>query len=90
MLNSLPPGSQLAFSLIPKIRDLPPAVALQVKEIFTSSLRDVWISATAFVGAGLILILGLKNVPLRKTVDSKWGIDRAKTEKTEKAETTHP
>ncbi|GJJ16000.1 hypothetical protein Clacol_010279 [Clathrus columnatus] len=76
VLKSLPKGTQVAFSLILKIKDLPPEGATQVKEVFTQSLRGVWISATAFVGAGLLVVLGLKNVPLRKTVDAKWGIDR--------------
>lgn len=50
----------------------------QVQDAFFQSLRFVWIEITALCGVGLLSFFAMKDVPLRKSVDKKWGISKVK------------
>ncbi|KAJ7573867.1 MFS general substrate transporter [Mycena floridula] len=77
VLPDIPNGS-LAYSLIPLIAQFPEPLKSEVKHAFFQSMRLIWIVLEAFCAAGLISFFFMKDVPLRTTVDKKWGIKEAK------------
>ncbi|KAJ7580939.1 MFS general substrate transporter [Mycena floridula] len=76
------PNGSLAYTIIPLIADLPDPVRTQVKIAFFESLRLVWIALGTLCGAALLSVLFMKDVPLRRTVDKKWGTQPSKGAKT--------
>ncbi|KDR66677.1 hypothetical protein GALMADRAFT_232386 [Galerina marginata CBS 339.88] len=67
---------QLAYSIVPLVRTLPPNLKFVAENAFLDSLRILWITLTACCAVGLLCFVWTKNYPLRQTVDGKWAIDR--------------
>jgi hypothetical protein len=81
-LAGIPDGRELSYIIIPTIPDMPQPLTLQVQIAFASSLRALWISMTVICGAGFISSMVIRNVPLRRAVDNKWGMaERPKSDK---------
>lgn len=70
-------GGQISYTLIPLIPTMPEPLRAQVKHAFYESLRPVWIAMEALCGLGFLSFIAMKDIPLRKTVDKKWGVQGA-------------
>jgi hypothetical protein len=82
VLAGIPDGRELSYAIIPKIQDMPQPLKLQVQIAFASSLRAFWIAMTVICGVGFISSMAIRNVPLRRAVDKKWGMaERPKSDK---------
>ncbi|KAK5652234.1 hypothetical protein OQA88_10731 [Cercophora sp. LCS_1] len=67
------------------VEQFPPEVQAEIRALYVSALRRVfWISAI-FSGLGVLLVLIEKEVPLRKQLETEYGIQKKKEEDTEKA-----
>ncbi|KAF9531390.1 MFS multidrug transporter [Crepidotus variabilis] len=69
-------AGELAYAIIPAIPDLPEPLRTSVRAAFNDSFRNIWIAFTICNAVGLLTFFGMKNFPLAKTTDGKWGIDR--------------
>ncbi|KAF7356272.1 Efflux pump FUS6 [Mycena venus] len=72
-----PQGTSIAYSIIPLIRTLPEPLKSQIQVAFADSLRVVWQVLIGVAGAGLLVSLAMKRLPLHTEVDRKWGIENA-------------
>ncbi|GLB11618.1 hypothetical protein AtubIFM57258_008488 [Aspergillus tubingensis] len=77
-------GSGSAYSHVSSsyIRSLPADVRDDVVSVYVDALRIVWATATAFAGLCFLLTLLEKEVPLRTSVKSDYGMRRREQEKT--------
>jgi hypothetical protein len=69
---ALPPGTEIAYTIVPLIPDMPPATKAAVQDAFFRSLQRVWIAMLALSGVGLCTMVLIKDIPLRTTTDKKW------------------
>ncbi|KAF8157257.1 major facilitator superfamily domain-containing protein [Crassisporium funariophilum] len=76
LAEHLSEDGQLAYALIPLVPGLPQPLKRQVQDAFLQSLREVWIAFEICTVVGLASFFAMRNYPLKKTVDGKWGIDR--------------
>jgi len=60
-----------ADGAVPLLRDLPPAVLAVVKQLYSDSLRGVWISFIPLAVISFILSLFARNISLDKELNSK-------------------
>ncbi|KAI0075896.1 MFS general substrate transporter [Panus rudis PR-1116 ss-1] len=74
LLAQFAENADLSYSLIPKIASLSQPMQDQVRLAFAESLRTVWIVMASLCGVGLLSSLFIRELPLRKTVDKKWGL----------------
>jgi len=73
-------AGEIAYAIIPLISTLPQPLKSQVQNIFSACLKRVWIAFTICNGIGFLSFFAMKNYPLKKTIDGKWGIDREKAQ----------
>ncbi|KAF4623793.1 hypothetical protein D9613_001285 [Agrocybe pediades] len=69
-------SGQIAYAIVPLISGLGDPLKDQVQQAFVDSFRRVWIAFTACSAVGTLSLFVMKNYPLKKTVDGKWGINR--------------
>jgi len=62
-------GAELAYNIIPTISGMKEPIQTEVRKAFADSLRKLWIAMVAFAGAGLVLSLFLKEVPMHRVTD---------------------
>ncbi|KAJ7641541.1 major facilitator superfamily domain-containing protein [Roridomyces roridus] len=74
-LTQFPGGThtQIAFEVIPSIRNLPQPLKDQVRHAFAGSLQVLWNVLAGIAGLGLVASLLMKHHPLHTSVDSNWG-----------------
>ncbi|KAJ6591050.1 major facilitator superfamily domain-containing protein [Mycena vulgaris] len=81
-LAEFPGGTQIAFEVIPSIRDLPQPLKDEVRHAFAGSLQVLWNVLAGISGFGLLSSLFMKHLPLHTSVDANWGRDDIKTNTT--------
>ncbi|KAJ7167213.1 major facilitator superfamily domain-containing protein [Mycena crocata] len=74
-LAKFPGGTQIAFAIIPSIRDLPQPLKDEVRHAFAGSLHVLWNVLAGISGIGLLFSLLMKHLPLHTSVDKDWGRD---------------
>lgn len=74
-LSSFPGGVEIAYAAIPAIGDLSEPLRSEVRAAFAESIAVIWRVLIGVSGAGMIVALGMKDVPMHKKVDTKWGMD---------------
>ena len=74
-LSEFPSGAQVAYSIIPKIRDLAQPLKSEVRAVFDQSTHLLWEVLTGVSGAGLLSVLLMKNVALRADMDEQWALE---------------
>ena len=84
-LARIPPGHDIAYSAIPLIPSLAPALRAQVRAAFADSIRLIWHVLLAFCGAGLLSVGVQRHVALHAKMDERWGLEK-KTGDAEKGE----
>jgi len=83
-IGSSAPTGQIAYAIVPLIPGLNPPIKEQVQDAFVESFKRVWIAFTVCSAVGMLSFFIMKNYPLKKTVDGKWGIDKERKEIKEK------
>ncbi|KAF7306029.1 MFS domain-containing protein [Mycena chlorophos] len=73
-LAMFPAGSDIAYSSIPTIRTLPEPLRGQVQDAFAASLAIIWRVMAGICGAGLIVSLFMKELPLATAVDESYAL----------------
>ncbi|KAJ7183444.1 MFS general substrate transporter [Mycena filopes] len=73
--------ADLVYGVIPEISRLPQPLKGQVQDAFVESMRLVWIVLAALCGAGFLSVFFIKNIPLSRQVDKKWGLVEKQAQK---------
>lgn len=71
---TLPQGVQIAYAVIPRIKNLPDSVQLQVRSAFARSTKLIWQVMIGFSGAGLFTVFLMREETLRRNLDEQWGL----------------
>ncbi|KAJ7048471.1 Mfs1.2 [Mycena amicta] len=71
-------GAEIAFEVIPRIRDLPQPLKDEVRSAFAKAFQVVWNTLAGLGGLGLLVSFGMKALPLHTAVDEEWGRADAK------------
>ncbi|KIY45664.1 MFS general substrate transporter [Fistulina hepatica ATCC 64428] len=66
-------SDDLAYTLIPLIPDMPPALHDETVHAFQESMRMIWIVLCVLSGVGALTLLGVKDVELSRGTDGRWG-----------------
>ena len=69
-----PQGVEIAYAIIPEIPRLPPALQQEVRDAFAASMATVWKAMIGFSAAGFLTLFLLKEVPMQKVTDEKYGL----------------
>ena len=70
-----PSGAQIAYAAIPVIHTLPEPLQTEVRVAFASAMSVVWKAMIGFSGAGFLTLFLLREVPMQKHTDEKYGLD---------------
>ena len=70
-------GGARAYQLAtgPFIRSLAPGVQAQVIEVYVDALKVVWLAAMAFGASGFIAVAIEKEIPLRTSLETQYGLE---------------
>jgi hypothetical protein len=68
-------GGDIAYKAIPLIRQLPLPLQLEVRRAFADALRVLWWIMLGFAGAGWLLVLLMRELPLHTQRDERWGLE---------------
>ncbi|KAJ7084976.1 major facilitator superfamily domain-containing protein [Mycena epipterygia] len=74
ILTEFEHSSDLVYQIIPQIAGMAPALKREVETAFLLSMRLIWIVMAAISSLGLLGTLLVRDIPLARTVDSKWGL----------------
>lgn len=74
VLRQFPDRSNLVYGVIPAISDMSQPLKHQSQDAFLYSMRLVWIVMAACSALGLLSVFLVKDLPLARTVDTKWGL----------------
>ncbi|KIP05681.1 hypothetical protein PHLGIDRAFT_119585 [Phlebiopsis gigantea 11061_1 CR5-6] len=74
VLAGTPGGTALAYTVIPRIPQLAPALRAQTQQAFCDAMREVWLVMLALCAAGVLTVAVIRDFPLRKTTDRSWGL----------------
>ncbi|KAJ7472001.1 major facilitator superfamily domain-containing protein [Mycena latifolia] len=74
VLQQFPDRANLVYGVIPAMSDMPQPLKRQVQDAFLESMRLVWIVMAGCSAVGLLSVFLVKDIPLARTVDKKWGL----------------
>ncbi|KAH9918444.1 iron permease [Fomitopsis serialis] len=78
-IASLPHGTQLTYVIIPEVPKLAEPLKTEVRAAFARSTSTIWHVMIGISGLGLLTCLLMREVPMRTSMDEKWGLeDRGK------------
>ncbi|KAJ7738146.1 MFS general substrate transporter [Mycena metata] len=66
--------ASLVYGVIPEIARMPEPLKSQVQNAFVDSMRLSWIVLAALCGVGFLTVFFIKDIPLNRQVDKKWGL----------------
>ena len=70
-----PAGAEIAYAIIPVIPTLEPTLQGEVRAAFAASMATVWKAMAGFSAAGLVSFFIIREVPMQKHTDEKYGLD---------------
>ncbi|KAG6906980.1 hypothetical protein DXG01_011120 [Tephrocybe rancida] len=76
LVNQFPESADIAYSIVPDILAMPEPLKHDVQAGFLSSFRVLWIATEIMCAVGAITVALMKDLPLRKTVDKDWGLEK--------------
>ncbi|KAF8075325.1 MFS general substrate transporter [Lyophyllum atratum] len=76
LLLQFPEGAEIAYSIVPTIPTLSQPLKHEVQDAFLRSFRMLWIATEVICAAGAMSVFFMRDVPLRTTVDKKWGLKK--------------
>ncbi|KAG6844975.1 hypothetical protein H0H87_001918 [Tephrocybe sp. NHM501043] len=79
LVSQFPDSADIAYSIVPTIPMLLDPLKHDVQFGFLRSFRILWIATEVLCALGTLTVLFMKDLPLRKTVDKDWGLEK-KTE----------
>ncbi|KAH9933626.1 iron permease [Epithele typhae] len=71
---SLPEGASLAYAAIPTVAALDEPLRTEVRVAFARATQTVWRVMVAVAGAGLLSVVLMREVPMKKSLDERWGL----------------
>ncbi|KAL1941010.1 hypothetical protein VTO73DRAFT_7646 [Trametes versicolor] len=74
-LATLPSGVEIAYSVIPQVRNLDQPLRDAVRDAFAASLRVLWQVMIAVSGVGFLSAWVMREVALQRVADDNWGLD---------------
>ncbi|KAI0324265.1 iron permease [Cubamyces sp. BRFM 1775] len=78
---SLPSGVEIAYAVIPQVRELAEPLRDAVRAAFADSLQVLWEVMIAVAGVGFVSAWFMREIPLQRLADEAWGLEeRAKSE----------
>ncbi|KZV81303.1 MFS general substrate transporter [Exidia glandulosa HHB12029] len=77
--DTLPSGVQVAFAVIPKIKDLPEPVLSQVRKAFADSVRVIWWAIFGIAVFGGLTHILMREIPLPTHTDDNWALEGSET-----------
>ncbi|KAG8927324.1 hypothetical protein FRC01_007659 [Tulasnella sp. 417] len=76
--SSAEKGVEIAYAAIPAIRSLEEPMKTEVKQAFAGSLRVIWLVMAGISAAGILLVLGMKELKMHEVTDKDWGMKEEK------------
>jgi len=73
--SQFPQGVEIAYAIIPEIKNLPEPLRDQVRAAFASSMSTIWKVMIAIAGLGLITVFFTKEVPMHEFSDDKYALE---------------
>ncbi|KAJ7709506.1 MFS general substrate transporter [Mycena rosella] len=74
VIAQFPDASDLVYQVIPAISGMVSPQKEETEMAFLLSMRLIWIVMAALCGIGLLCMAFVRDIPLARTVDSKWGM----------------
>lgn len=68
------------YALIPELSNLPPQTLSEVRAAFADSLAVLWRVLAAISGAGFLVSLFMRGLPLHNTLDANWTLKNENSE----------
>ena len=81
-----PQGVQIAYAVIPTIKDLDEPRKEAVRAVFAHAVRLIWRVMIGISGAGLLSCLLMKEEQLRTDMDEQWGLQAREQNKADEVE----
>lgn len=75
--SSIPGVDNIAYVVVPLIRDMPQPEKDVARHAFATSLAVVWRVLIALAGVGLLASLPMRGLPLHTTKDENWAMKEA-------------
>ncbi|KAG8925554.1 hypothetical protein FRC00_003867 [Tulasnella sp. 408] len=72
---------EITYAAIPAIRSLEEPTKTEVKQAFAGSLRVLWLVMAGISAAGILLVLGMKELKMHEVTDEDWGLKEEKKKK---------
>ncbi|KAF7315420.1 MFS domain-containing protein [Mycena indigotica] len=79
-IGQFPAGAEIAYYSIPSIRFLEQPLRTQVEYAFEDSMAVIWRVMAGICGAGLVVSLFMKEVPMATAVDESYALEEKKKE----------
>ncbi|KAG6861124.1 hypothetical protein C0995_003576 [Termitomyces sp. Mi166 len=76
LLHQFPANADITYYIVPEIPMLSEPLKHDVRIAFLQSFRVLWIAAEIMVAIGASTVLFMKDLPLRRTVDKDWGLEK--------------
>ena len=73
-VDQFPQGLEIAYAAIPLINGLQEPLRSQVRRAFAESMKVIWQTMIGISGAGLLTVFIMKEVPMHKVTDEKYGL----------------
>ncbi|KZV92252.1 Mfs1.1 [Exidia glandulosa HHB12029] len=77
--ETLPSGVQVAFAVIPHIKDLPEPVLSEVRKAFADSVRVIWWAIFGIAVFGALTHILMREIPLPTHTDDNWALQGNQT-----------
>lgn len=74
--QQFPQGVTIAYAIIPLIRELPQPLQAEVRAAFAKGLSELWRIHIGISGAGFLISLLMKGLPLHTQVDEQWELEK--------------
>lgn len=71
-IRTVPQGTAIIYTVIPKLSTYPPQTRLEVQVAFAESLAVLWQVLAGISGIGLAASLFMKGLPLYNVPDVNW------------------
>lgn len=74
VLQGVPSGVQIAFTIIPRIPSMPLPLQIDVRQAFQDSMHRVWIVMEVTCVVGFLGFCMMRDLPLHSDTEKIWGM----------------
>lgn len=75
LTTTFPQGVEIAYAIIPTLKDLPQPLRGEVQTAFASSLHTMWYVMAGLAVFGFLCVFGFKHLDLHSRTDENWGME---------------